>query len=119
MLRRFGLSLKDEGARNWFRNAIANQLLHSQVFVNRPGFDLDSYAFGLTTHLGVAYRPSDIATARLVGDGGAMSVYLPASFWRFLSAIEYLVEALPPNYSSMLEDSVVQRSCQRARAHRC
>jgi len=107
LVRRFGLSVKDEGARKWFRNAIANQLLHSQAFAKRTSFDLDSYAFGLTTHLGVAYRPSAISTAMLVGDGGAMSVYLPTSFWEFLSAIEYLVAAFPPDHSSMLEDSVV------------
>ena len=107
LVRRFGLSVKDEGARSWFRNAIANQLLHSLAFGKRSGFDLDSYAFGMATHLGVAYRPSQISTARLVGDGGAMSVYLPTSFWEFLAAIEYLVGALPPEYSSMLEDSVV------------
>ncbi len=107
LVRRFGLSVKDEGARNWFRNAIANGALDSQGFGTRSGFDLDSYAFGLATHLGVAYRPKDISTARLLGDGGAMSVYLPTSFWEFLSAIEYLVAALPPQYSSMLEDSVV------------
>jgi len=106
MVRRFGLSMKDKGARTWFRNRIANQLLHSQAFSSRSGFDIDDYAFGLATHLGVAFSPRAVSAASIVGEGGAMSVYLPTSFWEFLSAVEYLTGAFPAAYASVLSELV-------------